>query len=63
MFGSMVSMLRHPLQQQGIAVANAQQAAARLAHQRRQREETEAYLARLPERSRPLPPGRSPVYR
>lgn len=50
MIGSMVRLLRDPFNQD-IARTNAQQAAARLAHRRRQRQEVEAFLAQLPRRS------------
>ena len=46
MIMTMVSLLRHPLNQD-VALRNAQQATARLAHRRRQREEVAAYLAQL----------------
>ena len=47
MLSSVVRLLRDPLKQD-VARANAQQAAARLAHERRQRQEVEAYMAQLP---------------
>lgn len=50
MIGSMVRLLRDPFNQD-VARTNAQQAAARLAHRRRQRQEVEAFLAQIPGRS------------
>lgn len=47
MIASVVRLLRDPFKQD-VARTNAQQAAARLAHRRRQRQEVEAYLAQLP---------------
>ena len=47
MIRSMVRLLRDPFVQD-VARTNAQQAAARLAHRRRERQEVEAYLAQLP---------------
>ena len=47
MIASVVRLLRDPFKQD-VARTNAQQAATRLAHQRRQRDEVEAYLAQLP---------------
>lgn len=47
MIGSVMRLLRDPFKQD-VARTNAQQAAVRLAHQRRKRQEVDAYLARLP---------------
>lgn len=47
MIASVVRLLRDPFRQD-VARTNAQQAAMRLAHQRRQRHEVEAYLAQIP---------------
>lgn len=47
MIGSVIRLLRDPFNQD-VARTNAQQAAVRLAHQRRQRQEVDAYFAELP---------------
>ena len=66
MIGSMVRLLRDPFGQD-IALSNAQQSAARLAHRRRQREDVDAYLAQLPGNAqrpvqgRPNPKTRAPI--
>ncbi len=52
MIDSVVRVLRDPLNQR-VALTNAQQAAARLAHRRREREQVDAFLAHLSPR-----PGR-----
>ncbi len=46
MIDSVVRVLRDPLNQRA-ARTNAQQAAARLAHRRREREQVDAFLAQL----------------
>jgi hypothetical protein len=46
MIGSLMRMLRDPMSQE-VARTNAQQAAARLAHRRRQRDDVNRYLAQL----------------
>ncbi|MGZ4522021.1 MAG: hypothetical protein ACXVGN_00310 [Mycobacteriaceae bacterium] len=62
MFGSVVRVLRDPLSQR-VALTNAQQAAARLAHRRRQREEVDTFLAQLPGREESRRPMNSPQVR
>ena len=57
MFGSLTRLLRDPLSQQA-ARSNAQQAASQLGHQRRQRQEVDAYLAQLPDKVRRPANGR-----
>ena len=58
MIGTLVKLLGRPLSQQ-VPRANAQQAATRLAHRRRLREEVDAYLAALDDE----PQRRAPVQR
>jgi len=50
MIGSMVRFLRGSFGQD-VALRNAQQSAVRLSHQRRQRENVDAYIAQLPRRA------------